>query len=111
MEKKQYLKTIEEYIDYYSKDVSFNEYSRVIPEREMSEKEISIVKEIHEKLPILCKEYLNNNNNDSQQLVEYARELLFKKYNPNILGEILSNGVYDFLMLLDEFPFFKGESE
>lgn len=105
MEKEEYIKIINEYIKYFSGNVPIDKYKR----KQLKEKNNEdIIKEIYKELPKKCRDYIQGNINASM-IKEYASNLLYKKYNPNILRDILSDEVYDFLMLLDEFLFFRGE--
>lgn len=103
MKKKEYLKIIEDYINYFAEDVPIEEFRRIPSDTNNNE---DIVLEIHKGLIDKCKKYLKKEIN-AKELKEFAANLLFKKYNPNILRETLSDRVYDFLMLLDEFLFFQ----
>lgn len=105
MEKKEYIKIIEEYINYFSGNIPIEEYKNV-GDKENSNGEI--VKEIYKELPDKCNKYINGDIN-AKEIKEYASILLYSKYNPDILRNALSDRVFDFLMLLDEFLFFKGE--
>ena len=105
MEKKEYIKIIEEYINYFSGNIPIEEYKNIGNKEEKNEE---IVNEIFKELPIKCKEYIKGDI-DVKEINEYASILLYSKYNPDILRNALSDRVFDFLMLLDEFLFFKGE--
>lgn len=105
MKKEEYIKIINEYIKYFSGNVPIDKYRRKQLEKNDNEE---IIKEIYKELPKKCKEYINGDINASM-IKEYASNLLYKKYNPNILRDTLSDEVYDFLMLLDEFLFFREE--
>ena len=102
---KKNLETINDYIDYYQQDLPEDEYSREIPDKELSSEQLDIVNEIYSELPNKCREF-KRGDIGAEQLQEYASNLLYAKYNPDILYEVLSREVYDFLMLLDEFTFF-----
>jgi len=105
MEKREYIKIIEEYINYFSGDIPIEEYKNIGEKEDRNEE---IVKEIYKELPQKCKKYIEGEI-DVKEINEYASILLYSKYNPDILRNALSDRVFDFLMLLDEFLFFKGE--
>lgn len=103
MEKKEYIKIIEEYINYFSGNIPIEEYRNVGNKENKNEE---IVNEIFKELPLKCKEYIKGDI-DAKEIKEFASMLLYNKYNPDILKDTLSDRVFDFLMLLDEFLFFK----
>lgn len=107
MEKKQYIKIIEDYINYFAQDIPIEEFRRMASEKNNNE---NIVIEIHKDLVNKCKKYLKKEIGP-KELKDYAANMLFKKYNPNILRDTLSDRVYDFLLLLDEFLFFREEEQ
>jgi hypothetical protein len=102
MNKKKYLKTIQEYIEYFAQDRAIEEYFRKIPEDKLTSNEKQIIQSIYSKLPLLCRRY-KNQKIKAEKLQDYASTLLYKKYNPNVLYRILDRNLYDFLMLLDEY--------
>jgi len=106
MEKKEYIKIIEEYINYFSGNIPIEEY-RNVSDKENSHKEI--VNEIYNELSDKCKKYIQGDITD-KDISKYASMILYSKYNPGIIRDALSDRVFDFLMLLDEFLFFKNEN-
>jgi hypothetical protein len=105
MEKKEYIKIIEEYINYFSGNIPIEEYKN-IGDKEKKNEEIDM--EIYKELQDKCKKSIKGNI-DPKEINEYASMLLYSKYNPDILRNALSDRVFDFLTLLDEFLFFKDE--
>lgn len=105
LSKEKYLEKINKCIRYYCQDLSFDEFKSEVPGRDLSEKEINIVRGIYQDLSKLCKEYVDKKITP-KELENYASNVLYKEYNPNLLYLILSRDVYDFLIMLDEFTFF-----
>lgn len=108
LNKEKYLEKINKYIRYYCQDLSFDEFKREVPGRDLSEREINIVRGIYEDLSKLCKKYVDKKITP-KELESYASNMLYKEYNPNLLYLILSRDVYDFLIMLDEFTFYSEE--
>ena len=95
---KQY---IQENIVKYSKLHDFTDYATDLPSKVFTKEENLIIAYIQKTLPSLCNKYLQKAISNKELGVK-ANYIMFKKYNPLILGKVLKREVVDFLMILGE---------
>lgn len=95
---KQY---IQENIVKYSKLHDFTDYATDLPSKVFTKEENLIVLYIRNMLPSLCNRYLQGQIS-KKDVEAKANYIMFKRYNPSILGRVLKREVVDFLMILGE---------
>lgn len=92
---------LQENIAKYSKLHDYSDYAGRLPANVFTKEENLIIAYIQKTLPSLCNKYLQKAISNKELGVK-ANYIMFKKYNPLILGKVLKREVVDFLMILGE---------
>lgn len=102
----RYIEEIEDSIRKYSKKLPLSIFARTTREREFSEKDFEIVSDVQNILQSICQDWVNRIIDD-KEISEWAGKIMYEKYNPSILQALLNDDVFDFIMLLDDYYFYK----
>lgn len=104
--KQKHIKEIEDSIRKYAQELPIDSFTR-----NPSKGDIKIAMDVKNILHSVCKDWVNEIIDDSE-ISEWAGKLMYAKYSPHTLRAILNEDVFYFLMLLDDYSFYKtGEKE
>ncbi len=114
IDKKQiqkHIKEIEGNIAMYSKQLPLTVFARTTRERKFNERDFEIVRDVQNILQSICQDWIDEIIDD-KEISEWAGKIMYEKYNPSILQALLNDDVFDFIMLLDDYYFYKtGENQ
>ncbi len=107
----KHIKEIEKNIAMYSEKLPLTVFARMARKQKFSEKDFEIVRDVQNILQSVCQDWADGIIDD-KEISEWAGKIMYEKYNPSILQAILNDDVFDFIMLLDDYYFYKtGEKE